>query len=215
MAMSGVSVSGNTLSGTARVLEETASQPSFVNYTIQNGAIVGNQLTMDMVRSGSKFSWNMRLAGSVLVGSYTQYDGSDAFVSRGNAEWRFGSSSDLPATYVTSYTDTSTTNPTENRASQLAAIAISAKNEDGTISGTGSVRLGGEQNRRQFAISGTVADTGHIAMVWESGADLFGNTVWNLRKAGNTLYGTYTNFASDNQTIEFQGHAAFALAPGN
>jgi hypothetical protein len=215
MAMTGVSIAGNALSGTVRVLEETASQPAFVNYTIENGTIVGNRLTMDMVRNGARFSWNMRLAGSVLVGSYTQYDSGGAFVSRGNAEWRFGSSSNLPGRYVAGYVDTSTTNPTETRASQLALVTIDSLNSDNTIVGTGSVRLGGEQNRRQFAISGSVSDSGHIVMTWEDGADLFGNSVWNLRKAGNTLYGTYTNYASDNQTIEFQGHASFSLTSGN
>lgn len=215
MAMSGVAISGNAVSGTVRVLDETSSPPAFVNYTIENAGIVGNRLTMDMVRNGAGFTWSLRLAGNVLAGSYTQFDSSDAFVSRGHAEWRFGSAGNLPGNYVASYFDTSTTNTTENRASQLSVVTIDALHSDGTITGTGSLRLGGESNRRQFSVTGTALDTGHIVMTWESGADLFGDTVWNLRKAGNTLYGTYSNFASDNQTIEFQGHATFLRVSGN
>lgn len=215
MAMSGVSVVGNTVTGSVRVLQETDANPSFVTYTIDNGSIVGSQLNMDVVRNGERFSWNMRLAGGVLVGSYTQFNSSDEFVSRGHAEWRSGSASNLQGNYVASYTDTSTTNATENRASQLALISIDSVNSDDTFSGTGALRLGGETNRRQFSLNGTISDSDHIVMTWQNGVDLFGNTVWNLRKAGNTLYGTYTNYASDNTTIEFQGHATFVRASGN
>jgi len=215
MAMTGVAVNGNSLTGTVRVLNETAAQPAFVDYTIENGTIVGNKLTMDIARNGERFAWAMRLAGNVLVGSYTQYDASDAFVSRGNAEWRFGSATGLAGTYAAAYVDTSTTNATENRASQLAVIAIDPPDENGVFAGTGSVRLGGETNRRQFALNGTAPASGHVRMTWENGVDLSGNTVWNFRKAGAYLFGTYTNYASDNQTIEFQGHAAFVRAPAN
>jgi hypothetical protein len=159
-----------------------------------------------MVRNNDVFSWDLRLAGSVLVGSY-HHTINGNFAGRGHAEWRFGSATGLEGTYAASFFDTSTTNTTEDRASQIAVITITSVNSDGVIAGTGSVRLAGEQSRRQFGVSGTV-DSGAIELVW-SGADLFGSTVWHLRKSGNFLFGTYTNLASNNQTVEFQGHATF------
>ncbi|MCL4692048.1 MAG: hypothetical protein KJ060_05985, partial [Candidatus Hydrogenedentes bacterium] len=208
MVMSGVSVSGNAVTGTVRVLDESEPSPAFASYTIENGTIVGNELVMDAVRSGRRFSWNLRLAGPVLVGSYQQFNSNDQFVSSGVAEWRFGPTSSLGGTYAASYFDGSTTSGSENRASQLAIITIGNVANDGTFTGTGSVRLAGEQNRRQFAITGIAGSDNRIEIAW-SGADLFGDTVWNLRKAGTYLFGTYTNFASNNQTVEFQGSATF------
>ena len=210
MLMSGLAVSGNTVTGTVRVLDQSDSDPEFVSYTIENGTVVGNELTMDMVRSGVRFTWDLLLANPVLVGSYQQFNSSDEYVSRGVAEWRFGTASNLAGTYVAPYFDSSTTNTTEDRASQLAILNLTSVDNDGTISGTGTVRLASEQNRRQFSIEGTVAD-GHIQLIW-SGADLFGDTVWNLRKAGSYLYGSYTNYASNNTTVEFQGSATYLRA---
>ena len=206
MVMSGVTVSGNAVTGTVRVLDESEPAPVFANYTIENGAVVGNEWVMDMVRSGRRFSWNLRLAGPVLVGSYQQFNSNDQFISSGVAEWRFGPTSSLSGTYAASYFDSSTASGTENRASQLAIFTIGNVANDGTFSGTGSVRLAGEQSRRQFALTGIVGSDNRVEIAW-SGADLFGDTVWNLRKAGSYLYGTYTNFASNNQTVEFQGSA--------
>ncbi len=208
MVMSGVSVNGNDVTGTIRVLDESEATPEFASYTIENGSIVGNELVMDATRSGRRFSWNLRLAGPVLVGSYQQFNSSDQFVSSGVAEWRYGTTSGLSGTYVASFFDSSTTNGTENRASQLALITIGSVANDGTFTGTGSVRLAGEQSRRQFGVTGVVGSDNRIELVW-SGVDLFGDTSWNLRKAGSYLFGTYTNFASNNQTIEFEGNATF------
>ncbi len=208
MFMTGLSISGNTLTGTVRVLDQSDPSPELVNYTIQNGVVVGNELTMDMVRSGSRFSWNLRLANPVLVGSYQQFGGSDQFVSGGVAEWRFGPTTGFAGTYAASFFDSSTTSGLENRASQLALISLGTVAGDGTFSGAGSVRLASEQSRRQFGILGTVNTNNRIELIW-AGADLFGNTSWNLRKAGSFLYGTYTNFASNNQSVEFQGSATF------
>jgi hypothetical protein len=208
MVMSGVSVSGNSVTGTVRVLDESELDPAFTNYTIENGIIVGNELVMDMVRTGRRFSWNLRLAGPVMVGSYQQFNSNDQFISSGVAEWRYGPTSNLSGTYAASYFDSSTASGTENRASQLAIITIGRVANDGTFSGTGSVRLAGEQNRRQFAVNGIVGSDNRVEIIW-SGADLFGDTSWNLRKAGSYLFGTYTNFASNNQTVEFLGSATF------
>jgi hypothetical protein len=208
MVMSGVSVNGNDVTGTVRVLDESEVSPAFANYTIENGSVVGNELVMDMVRTGRRFSWNLRLAGPVMVGSYQQFNSNDQFVSSGVAEWRFGPTSSLSGTYAASFFDSSTTSGTENRASQLAVITIGNVANDGTFTGTGSVRLAGEENRRQFALSGIVGSDNRIEIAW-SGADLFGDTMWNLRKAGSYMLGTYTNFASNNQTVEFLGSATF------
>jgi len=208
MVMSGVTVSGNAVTGTVRVLDESEPTPVFANYTIENGAVVGNEWVMDTVRTGRRFSWNLRLAGPVLVGSYQQFNSNDQFISSGVAEWRFGPTTSLSGTYAASYFDSSTASGTENRASQLAIITIGNVANDGTFSGTGSVRLAGEQSRRQFGLTGVVGSNNRVEIAW-SGADLFGNTVWNLRKAGSYLYGTYTNFASNNQTVEFQGSATY------
>ncbi|MCC6487172.1 MAG: hypothetical protein IT364_06700 [Candidatus Hydrogenedentes bacterium] len=210
MVMDGLVVTGNSLSGSVLVLDQSDADPEFVTYTIEEGVVIGNELALSMARGGSRFSWNMRLANTVLVGSYQQFNGSDEFVSRGVAEWRFGSAGSLAGTYAASYFDSSTTSGTEDRASQLAILNLSSVTDDGTISGTGTVRLAGEQSRRQFSIDGSVSNN-HIQLIW-SGADLFGDTVWNLRKAGSYLYGTYTNYASNNTSIEFQGSATYLRA---
>jgi hypothetical protein len=206
---SGFTVNGNAISGAALILDESHQTPAFATYTIENGAITGTELTMDLVRSGSRFSWDLRLAGSVLAGSYQQFNGSNQFVSRGVAEWRSGSSasSGLPGSWAAAYFDTYTSNAQENRSSQLAVVSISNISGDGVISGTGTVQLANEAGRRQFAVGGTTA-ANPVQITW-SGGDLFGATVWNVSRAGSFLYGTYTNFASDNQTIEFQGSAVF------
>jgi hypothetical protein len=210
MYMSGLTVSGNTVTGSVNVLDQSDSDPEFLAYTIENGTVVGNELTMDIVRSGTRFTWDLLLANPVLVGSYQQFNSSDEYVSRGVAEWRFGTAGSLAGTYAASYFDSSTTNGAEDRASQLAILNLTSVDDDGTISGTGTVRLASEQSRRQFSIEGTVSN-GHVQLIW-SGADLFGDTVWNLRKAGSYLYGSYTNYASNNTTVEFQGSATYLRA---
>jgi hypothetical protein len=198
---------GGTVTGTAMVLDETDVNPMFVNYSVENGSILGNQVAFDLVSpGGERFAWTCRLTGSVLVGSYQHTDSGDNFISHGKGEWRFGSSTGLIGTWAASYFDTFTASAVEDRTAQLARIVINTAVTGGALSGTGSVRLINEAAPRTFNISGNVTAT-RIQMIW-SGGDLFGDTEWNLHKAGNFLFGTFTNFDTMGD-IEFQGFAVF------
>jgi hypothetical protein len=198
---------GGVLTGTAQVLDETDVNPAFVPYTIENGNILGNQVVFDLVApGGERFAWNCRLANGVLVGSYQHTDIDGNFISHGKSDWRAGSSTGLLGTWVASYFDTFTGSAVENRTAQLARVEITDAMTGGDLSGAGTVRLASETGPRFFTITGNVT-TAMVQMIW-SGGDLFGDTEWNLRKAGNFLIGTYTNFDSGG-VIEFQGFAVF------
>lgn len=209
LVTNGLAVNGNTVTGSVSLLDESAVSPVFQTYNIENGTVTGSKMTFDMVRSGSRFSWTLQLANSMLAGSYQQFNSNDQFLSRGVALWRTGSTSasGLTGIWTASYFDTYSSSDQENRASQLAVISITNIANDGAISGTGFLRLANEGSRRQFVVSGTTA-TNPMRMDW-SGGGLFGVTSWHIRRAGSALCGAYTNFASDNQTIEFQGSATF------
>ncbi|MFA6242522.1 MAG: hypothetical protein WC655_16415 [Candidatus Hydrogenedentales bacterium] len=209
LVTNGLTDDGNTVTGSVSLLDESEVSPAFQSYTIQNGVVTGSKMTFDMVRSGFRFSWTLQLASSMLVGSYQQFNSVDQFLSRGVATWRSGSSSytGLTGIWASSFFDTYTSSAEENRASQLAVVSITNISSEGAITGTGFLKLANESNRRQFVVSGTVA-TDPIRIDW-SGGGLFGATSWHVRRVGSALCGTYTNFASDNQTIEFQGSATF------
>ncbi len=198
---------GGVATGTAMVLDETDVIPAFVAYAVENGNILGNQVVFDLVGpGGERFSWNCRLAASALVGSYQHTDNGGNFISHGKSEWRTGSSTGLVGTWVASYFDTFTANAVEDRTSQLARVEITSATTGGDLNGTGTLRLASETGPRFFSVTGNVTTT-LVQMIW-SGGDLFGDTEWNLHKAGNLLFGTYTNFDSGG-IIEFQGFAAF------
>jgi hypothetical protein len=198
---------GGVVTGSARVLDETDVNPMLQNYTVENGNILGSEVVFDLVSAGGeRFSWNCRLAGSVLVGSYQHTDNGGNFISHGKSEWRNGSSTGLTGVWIASYFDTFTASAVENRTSQLARVDITDATIGGSLIGAGTVRLASETGPRFFTVSGDVTST-IVHMIW-SGGDLFGDTEWNLRKAGNYLFGTYTNFDSGG-VIEFQGFAVF------
>ncbi|MBN2310359.1 MAG: hypothetical protein JXR94_15400 [Candidatus Hydrogenedentes bacterium] len=197
-------VNGNNVSGSAQVLDESAAAPAFATYTVQNGTVVGSLLEMDLVGSSSTFSWALRLGGSTLTGSYQQTSTTGDFISRGSADWRYGSTSSLEGTWAASYYDTVFT--ADAPSSQLALVTVSNVTVNGTITGLGALRLAGESSRRVFSMSGTQAQN-QIIWTW-SGTDLFGDTVWHLRKVGDFLYGTYTNYDSAGD-VEFSGHALY------
>lgn len=198
---------GGAVTGSARVLDETDVNPAFVNYAVENGNILGNQVVFDLVSpGGERFEWTCRLADGILVGSYQHLDNGGDFVSHGKSEWRTGSATGLVGLWVASYFDSFTASAVENRTSQLARIDITSATTGGDLNGTGGIRLASETGPRFFSVSGNVTST-LIQMIW-SGGDLFGDTEWNLHKAGNYLFGTYTNFDSGGN-IEFQGFAVF------
>ncbi len=198
---------GGVVTGTAMVLDETDVSPAFVPYAVENGNILGNQVVFDLVGpGGERFAWSCRLAASALVGSYQHTDNGGNFISHGKSEWRTGSSTGLVGTWVASYFDTFTANAVEDRTSQLARVDITGATNGGDLNGTGVVRLASETGPRFFTVTGNVTNT-LVQMIW-SGGDLFGDTEWNLHKAGNLLFGTYTNFDSGG-VIEFQGFAVF------
>jgi hypothetical protein len=197
-------VNGNAVTGNAVVLDESADTPEYRTYTIQNGVVTGSELRMDLVNTAGTFSWVTRLAGSVLVGAYQHSSPDGTFRSRGVAEWHRGSATSITGTWIAPFYDTFGAGSPE--VSQLALVTISNVTVDGVVSGTGALRLAGERTRRLFSVTGTVSSD-QIALNW-SGTDLFGSTLWHLRKSGNYLTGTYTNYNSAG-TVEFRGHALF------
>jgi len=198
---------GGVVTGSAQVLDETDVNPVLTPFTVENGNILGNLVVFDLVGpGGERFAWDCRLADGVLVGSYQHTDTVGDFISHGKAEWRTGSSTGLVGTWVASYFDTFTGSAVENRTSQLARVEITSATTGGNLNGAGTVRLASETGPRFFTVTGNVTTT-LIQMIW-SGGDLFGDTEWNLRKVGNFLFGTYTNFDSGG-VIEFQGFAVF------
>ncbi|GMV98909.1 MAG: hypothetical protein AMXMBFR84_00490 [Candidatus Hydrogenedentota bacterium] len=210
IAFESIVLNGNAVTGSARVWDESESSPAFRSFTIENGTVVGTNLVLDLVFGNRRFSWDMRIANGTLAGSYRRTGINDSFQGRGHAEWGFGSRSNLAGTWAASFFDTYSANldanQVDDRASQLAVMTISSVDGNGAVSGTGFLRLANETTRRNFTITGQVVAEG-VEIVW-SGADLFGQTLWQTQKAGSRLFGTYTNL-NDQNGVEQQGHATF------
>ncbi|MBI4558177.1 MAG: hypothetical protein HY706_11395 [Candidatus Hydrogenedentes bacterium] len=184
------------VSGSGQILTEGSETAAYAAFTVENGTISGSRVQMDWRTPSSTFSWDLRLASSIMVGSYQQTDAAGRFIGRGTAEFRYRAVSRLVDTWVAAYVDTHAPRPP--LVSQFALVTVSTQDTRGALGGTGSVRFANndvaEQRRRLFNMAGTVSGD-QIQWEWR-GADLFGQTVWHLRQAGNLLFGTYTNFTN-------------------
>jgi hypothetical protein len=195
---------GGEVTGSGRLLDEGSDMPVAQTFQVENATILGSRLRMDLRGPSSVFSWDLRLAGSVMVGSYQQTDRAGLFLSRGTAEWRYLTQPNLVETWAASYFDTyGATGP---EITQFALVTVSAQDSGGDLAGVGALRFAGETRRRLFTLSGSVVGQ-DIEWVWR-GADLFGDTVWHIRSAGDYLFGTYTNLNSAG-VVESKGHAVW------
>ena len=137
-------VAGNEVTGSAQVLDESAADPEFRTFAVDNGTLVGSRAQLDLVGTNTRWTWELRLAGNVLVGSYQRRDvGTDAFLSRGSAEWRRASSLTIVGAWAAGFHDTFASGAVGDRIgdSQLAYVEVS----DSSINGQGSLRIAGDR----------------------------------------------------------------------
>jgi len=201
----------NAVSGIGEFLSTGGDLEEFRLLNVRDGEMVGARLQMDTVvaATGEYFAWDLRLTGSLLVGSYQHFNGLGGFLGRGSAEWRRDRTSltDLEGTWVGAYFDTRNDN-TSGEITRMAMVTVVDQAGDGALSGSGALRRGnGETGRRFFDLRDSSVDGEDILWVWR-GADLFGDTVWRLRQAGNWLYGIYVNENSVGN-LEARGAAAW------
>jgi hypothetical protein len=194
---------GGAVTGYALMRNEADDSPDFQRYNIDNGSIIGTQVQLSMSRLAGSFFWDLRLCQDRLVGSYQRFAGSqNRLVGTGHAEFRTMTSAGvLRGTWASAYVDTYGAAHPEQ--SQLAVVTVANQASAGaSFSGYGALRFAGESRRRLFNVAGEAA-SGDIVWEWR-GADLFGRTVWHLRRCNNLLYGTYTNYTSGG-AIESHG----------
>jgi hypothetical protein len=190
---------GVTGSGTLRFEDDNTS---LENFTIENGTLVGSRIHLEMSAVSRVLIWDLRVTGSMMLGSYRQLTPTGTFISRGVAEWRIAGTPSLKGTWTTAYFDTYGAANPEN--TQFALVTVSSQDANGVLTGTGGLRFAGDVSRRLFNLSGSV-DSNEITWTWAS-QDLSGVTTWHLRQAGNFLFGTYINEDSSGG-LEFRGNA--------
>ena len=195
--------SGGTVSGYALIRNEADDSPEFLRYNIDNGSIIGTQVQISMSRLSGAFFWDLRLGDGVLVGSYQRFIGSaNRFGGTGHGEFRtMTNPGTLRGTWASGYVDTY--GAAEPEQTQLTLVTVSSQiAPNAPFSGFGALRFAGESRRRLFNVTGDVV-SGDIVWQWR-GADLFGDTIWHLRRCNNLLYGAYTNYTSGG-AIESHG----------
>jgi len=198
----------NVVSGSGEFMATDGDMETFRTVVVENATVVGSRLQMDtrVIGTGEFFTWDLRLADSILVGSYQHFGALGNFLSRGSAEWRRDRTSltDVVGTWVGAYFDTLSEN-TRGETTHMAMVTVREQLAEGPLSGSGVLRLGnGETGRRFFDLRDSSAEGEDILWVWR-GADLFGDTVWRLRQAGNWLYGVYLN---ENSTGNFEARGS-------
>ena len=194
---------GGVVTGYVLMRNEADDAPEFERYNIDSGSIIGTQVQLSMSRLTGSFFWDLRLCEDRLVGSYQRFVGSqNRFVATGHAEFRTMTSAGiLRGTWASAYVDTY--GAVQPEQSQLALVTVSSQASAGApFSGYGALRFAGESRRRLFNVAGEVV-SGDIVWEWR-GADLFGRTVWHLRRCNDLLYGAYTNYTSGG-AIESRG----------
>ncbi len=188
-----------------QVLDEAVSDPTYQSHSVSRGNILGTRVVFDMTGNRNRFAWVLRLTNDTMVGSYQRLrDGS--YAGSGTVEWRrLSNTPDLiGSTWAAAYVDTF--GAFSPPATQLALVTITNQSST-SLSGNGALRYAGDTRRRLLSVNGSIRPNGEITWTW-TGPDGFGRRVWNLRQAGDYLYGTYTNFTANGE-LEAQGHAVF------
>ncbi|MCX5771634.1 MAG: hypothetical protein NTZ09_15380, partial [Candidatus Hydrogenedentes bacterium] len=188
---------GNVVTGSGDLIDAGLDITSVQGFTVESGIIVGSHVTLQARQPVTRdvFIWDLRIASSVMVGSYQLRDAADQFVSSGAAEWRKQRVTPSPTgTWVAAFYDR--ISPITTPLSQHALVNVTAQAVDGTLSGNGALRfMNGENGRRLFNLVSSSTIGKDITWVWR-GTDLFGDTTWRLRHAGDFLYGVYENLTS-------------------
>jgi len=185
----------NTVSGTGDFLSSEDPLDDFRRISVDESSMVGTHLKMTtrVTSTQEYFTWDLRLAGSILVGAYQHFDGLGNFISRGSAEWRRETSStpSLAGRWVSGFLDTVASS---GRAmTHFVLVNVTQQDSAGNLEGSGALRYGNtETSRRLFDLADSSVSDRDVVWVWR-GADLFGDTNWRLRQAGNVLFGLYLN----------------------
>ena len=188
---------GNVVTGSGDLIDAGLDISTVQTLTIEGGTIIGSHVTLQARQPLTRdvFIWDLRIASSVMVGSYQLRDAADQFISSGTAEWRKQRVAPSPTgTWVVAYYDR--ISPQTSSLTQHALVNVTAQAVDGTLSGNGALRyMNGETGRRLFNLVSSSTIGKDITWVWR-GTDLFGDTTWRLRHAGDFLYGVYENLTS-------------------
>ena len=188
---------GNVVTGSGDLIDAGLDISTVQSLTIEGGTIIGSHVTLHARQPLTRdvFIWDLRIASSVMVGSYQLRDAADQFISSGTAEWRKQRVAPSPTgTWVVAYYDR--ISPQTSSLTQHALVNVTAQAVDGTLSGNGALRyMNGETGRRLFNLVSSSTIGKDITWVWR-GTDLFGDTTWRLRHAGDFLYGVYENLTS-------------------
>jgi hypothetical protein len=208
---------GNVITGSGTIKDEggyfdldDSTFPDTSELRVENGVIIGSRIALDLVGPQVRMVWDLRLGSGILVGTYEMFNGVGQFISSGAAEWRISTTPNLVGTWAVAYFDT--LNTVEPEITQLAIVTIATQDDEGFLSGVGSLRFADTGQRRTFNVLGEV--TGIDGQwIWR-GADLFGDTTWNIHQAGNVVVGTYTNDTSSGG-VESKGHGLWLRANVN
>jgi hypothetical protein len=198
---------GNTVTGSGELIDAGLDIRSVQGLTIENGTIVGSHVTLEARQPITRdvFIWDLRIASSVMAGSYQLRDSAGQFVAAGTAEWRKQRAAPSPTgTWAASYYDRIA--PEGSPLTQHVLVNVSAQAADGSLSGNGALRfMNGETGRRLFNLVSSSTVANDITWVWR-GTDLFGDTTWRLRHTGDFLYGVYENLTAGGN-LESMGAA--------
>jgi len=203
---------GNVVTGSGELIDAGLDITTAQSFQVENGTIVGSRVTLEtrVPVTGEVWSWELRVAGSLMVGSYQRRTVSGTYISSGAAEWRKQRTVPSPVgAWVTSYCDAVSSD--NDPLTQLVLVNVTSQAQDGTLSGNGSLRyMNGENRRRLFNLVSSSVQTNDIAWVWR-GTDLFGDTNWRLRHAGDYMFGVYENLNSGGN-LESLGSAIWVRA---
>lgn len=197
----------NEVTGSGSYFQPLQEQGAFRDVTITDAVVIGSRLQMEMTleNANEQMVWDLRVGSGIMMGSYQHLDSAGRYISRGAAQWRKESTAPtLSGTWVGAWNDTATVGA--RRTTQLGLMTVTGQTTDGSLTGLGALRYAnGETTRRLFTLVSSTVDGRDIEVVWR-GADLFGDTTWRLRQAGDNLFGVYENLNSVGN-VESVGNA--------
>jgi len=200
-------LANNVVSGSGSYFQPLQDQAAFRDVTVTDAVVVGSRLQMEMTLDdvNEQLIWDLRVANSVMMGSYQHLDSAGRYISRGSAQWRKESTTPtLSGTWVGAWNDTATVSV--RRTTQFGLMTVTGQSTAGVLTGLGALRYAnGETSRRLFTMISSTVDGRDIEIIWR-GTDLFGDTTWRLRQAGDNLFGVYENLNSAGN-VESVGNA--------